>query len=1198
MGSGDLLKRPPKSANKRPTVGVLASWPVYSGTLNTLLSPILRGLRDAAEAGGCNLLIACGVAADFATSIRAAWPTLSPETDFLPVGAWNTDGLIVIAPLESDSAQSKTIHELQAVGHPLVFVETSDMGPAVCVDNAGGIRQALAHLKAHGHRRVAFISGETGRRGDSLERLQAFQTCCQELGLESDPQLVCDGHFTTLGGYAAMRRILDNRAAFTAVLACNDESAVGAMQALRESGRHIPQDVAVVGFDNRFEARNQDPPLTTIHQPAYDIGRQSLELMLHYLAQGGRAKPEAIARVPTQLVVRESCGCKPGSIPVGSPSTSVSLSDWTDSISSAVFAQVGQLHQETVHQLSTGLVEGFTLSLERADAAPFQAALQEILEQVKTLDEDAHAWQVAIQYLRQRWLEPGRSGLPADPGVVSAVLEWLDQARMAISECAQYQLLRFLSRQNTFTQQLSLMSAELSETVELGQIQAILNHYVPGLGIRHARLVLFEAEEAGQSQEDPVAWSLVPGAAAEAGESIPRRFTTRSFPPEGFYPDALPYQLALLPLLIQKKPAGFVAFDASNLYPCLAVTRQVASTLENIRLYHEAVKGRQLAEEANRLKSRFLSTVSHELRTPLNLIVGWSEALLEEPGTDAPRFARHIHTSAQHLGRLIRDVLDLASSDAGQLRLTCEPLDLGEALQMVIETGREMATEKGLDWKTDIPTGLPLVWGDRTRLQQVTLNLISNAIKFTAKGRVMLQIGVRANEVEVAVRDTGLGVSPAEQTWIFDEFRQSERTTARGYGGLGLGLAISRRLVELHGGHVGVHSIGEEGAGSTFYYRIPILDNARPASEAQQHKVLIVTRQAQAGQPIRDRLIQAGFSVEQLTVDENQVPDWRSRLLVSPPGAVVLDESMASQYGWELLKVFKGNPRTANIPLLFYSLDGKSETGSMLALDYLMKPIRSEELLQALARQGLVSGEAGQAKTILIVDDDPGMLEINARMLQEHFPGHRVLRAGGGRTALELLSKVRVDLILLDLLMPEVDGFDVLSRLRERESTRETAVVVLTSKTLTEADMSRLSHGVAMVMGKGLYAAQEMFSYIEAALAHSHRLGSESQRLVRKAMAYIHENYARTVTRAQLARHVNVSDGHLARCFRQETGLTPMDYLNRYRINQSQNMLASSRQSITAIALACGFSNVNYFSRVFRQETGVSPLAYRRKHQV
>jgi len=330
----------------------------------------------------------------------------------------------------------------------------------------------------------------------------------------------------------------------------------------------------------------------------------------------------------------------------------------------------------------------------------------------------------------------------------------------------------------------------------------------------------------------------------------------------------------------------------------------------------------------------------------------------------------------------------------------------------------------------------------------------------------------------------------------------------------------------------------------------------------------------------------------------NETSNWFSRLLTAPPGAVVLDNRIAARYGWELLRVLKGNPRTEEIPVLFYSLKQEEDTGTMLAIDYLSKPVGSTELLKILSRQGWNTSAQGQSKTVLIADDEPGFLEMYAEMIQRHSPDYCVLKAHNGREALEMLHKTHVDLVLLDLMMPEIDGFGVLAQMRERESTRDTAVVVLTSKTITEADMTRLSHGVATVMSKGLYDVKEMLSHIEIALARNKKLGTDSQRLVRKAMAHIHEHYTQELTREGLARHVNASDGHLARCFRQETGITPMAYLNRYRVNQAKMILTTSDQSITAVAMAVGFSDNNYFSRVFRQEVGCSPLAYRRAHRV
>lgn len=1183
----------------RPTIGVLASWQLYAGTINTLLSPIVQGVYRAALDFDCNVLIAGGVVSSFAPETRPAWPFLSPEVDFVPVGPWNTDGLIVIAPHQGSEGIATYLEQVMARNHPVVFVESAENRPVISPDNANGIFQALAHLKEHGHKRLAFVAGGPGWPGDSQERLQAFLEGCEELGLETDQRLMAYGGFSTPGGYQAMHQILSSGIPFTGLVAANDESAVGAIQALRAAGLRVPQDVAVIGFDNRFESRNQSPLLTTIDQPAYDIGYQALKLMVHRLR--GQADESTMVRVPARLIIRESCGCPRDAIIThaladleqseAKHNLSLVTQRLIQTMSEAVFAGVGQLQRDEILAHCERITDGFVASLQQRNPQPFQSALAETLRPIRLLDEDAHAWQNAITALRYWWpalVAPGEAESHRE-----AVDAWLDQARITISECAQAQLLRYFARQDTLTQQLSMMAAELAETLELSQIQKVINQYLPALSVAHAQVVLLEADDG-----NPVGWSVLPDVPED--QSSFRRFPTQEFPPRHRYPEEQPFHLALLPLTVHKKPAGFVAFDAANLSPCLAMLRQLASALERIRLYQEVAEGRRLAEEADRMKSRFLSTVSHELRTPLNLIISLSEMQLRQSTADMRRSVEKIHTNAQHLSHLIRDVLDLASSDAGQLRLTCEPLDLVEALQSVVETGKQLAGDKGLLWRTEIEDALPRVWGDRTRLQQVTLNLVSNAVKFTSHGGVTLRLYREGQQVVIAVQDTGLGIPADEQPWIFNEFRQSERTTARGYGGLGLGLAICKRLVELHHGEIGVQSSGEEDVGSTFFIRLPILENGQESSPIMQPTlqqiVLILTENERASQPIRERLQSQGFRVQIEIVDETS--SWFSRVLTSPPGAVVLEDQIASKCGWELLRVLKGNPQTEDIPVLFYSLQPDENTGMMLALDYLAKPISSSELLKILARQGLDKNTRGQSKTILIADDEPGYLNMYAEMVRSLSKDYCVLTARNGREALDLLRKTHVDLVLLDLMMPEVDGFGVLAQMREWESTRETAVVVLTSKTLTESDMARLSHGVANVMSKGMYDVREMLTHVGNALSRHKKLGTESQRLVRRAMAYIHEHYAGELTRDDLAQHVNASEGHLARCFRQETGMTPMAYLNRYRVNQAKTLLTTTNRSITSVALAVGFSDNNYFSRVFRQEVGCSPLAYRREHKV
>ena len=425
-----------------------------------------------------------------------------------------------------------------------------------------------------------------------------------------------------------------------------------------------------------------------------------------------------------------------------------------------------------------------------------------------------------------------------------------------------------------------------------------------------------------------------------------------------------------------------------------------------------------------------------------------------------------------------------------------------------------MAHNQGLDWHADIEPGLPQVLGDPARLQQVVLNLISNAVKFTAHGEIGLQIQVDGDMVAVSVSDTGLGVPPEDQDAIFDEFRQSERTAARGYSGMGVGLAICRQLVTLHGGQIRVRSAGGEESGSTFTFTLP--------------------------------------TAKVPTTDE--------------PGG---DISAVA--------------------------DEKGES-SLLPLDYLVKPIGSEDLIQALQRLGLESVEGLEEQSILIVDDEPAVSALHARIVQSHFPQCRVLTAGDGRQALDIMERERPQLVLLDLVMPQVDGIGVMEAMQQDERTRNVPVIVLTAQSLTPDDMVRLGRGATAILEKGLFSTNETLAQIEQALARHRRLGSDTQLLVRKVMGYIHEHYAEPISREDLARFAGISPRHLTRCFAQESGLSPIDYLNRYRVLQARQLLRDRDRSITNVMVAVGFSDSSYFARVFRREVGTSPSAYQREH--
>jgi AraC-like DNA-binding protein len=321
--------------------------------------------------------------------------------------------------------------------------------------------------------------------------------------------------------------------------------------------------------------------------------------------------------------------------------------------------------------------------------------------------------------------------------------------------------------------------------------------------------------------------------------------------------------------------------------------------------------------------------------------------------------------------------------------------------------------------------------------------------------------------------------------------------------------------------------------------------------------------------------------------------DWLAQIVASPPGAIALDYEPAAEQAWDLMRVLKLDPATSDIPVLFYSLreDGQ---GTVLAMDYLAKPLGGEALAGALARQG-IGADGKQAPTILVVDDEPAMRELHARVIRTALPAARVLVAEDGRAALRMMATARPHLVLLDLMMPELDGFGVLEAMRDDPQLRAVPVIVLTAQLLGRREMERLQRGVSAVLGKGLFAQDEVLAQVETALARGgKRLGSEAQRVARRAMAYIHERYAEPVSREQMARDLNVNERYLTRCFGQETGLTPIAYLNRYRVAQARSLLDRGSLSVTEIALACGFSDSSYFGRVFQKEVGLSPTEYRR----
>jgi len=1092
---------------------------------------------------------------------------------------------------------------------PIVTVGVHVEGfPSVTVDNYHGMYNVVSHvLKVHGRSRVAFIRGPENHQ-EAEERYQAYRNALQESGLAFDPALVTAGGFKESGAVAGMEELLDQRRVhFDALVAASDNMAIAAIGLLQKRGIRVPDDVAVAGLNNESRGRVITPPLTTGPLHFYEQGQKAAEIVLDLLH--GKPVQERVV-LPTKLLVRQSCGC---------PDPLVIQAGAADVIETGKTLDAEKLAGEILLILewpaegkglveAGQLIEAFFRDSKSQDGA-FLSVLTILLQRSVATEESISKWHEALSLLRARLL-----GF-LEPENVSRAETIFQQARVVIGETSQRaQAFQRLQVQQ-HTRILSEVNQLLSATIDGAELLEILSAALPKLDIPRCYLSLYEDPGSPTTSSRLALAYDEQGRLDLAGKNT--RFLSCNLIPDGLMDNRL-YNLVVEPLYFRNDHLGFVLFEADSRQEEMyeALRGQISGALKrtglaerNIVLYNEAVQarqvaeyGRQLAEQADSLKSRFLAMVSHELRTPLTLITGMIEMMLAENAHRQSilpdsyyRDLKSIRASAQHLGRLIGDVLDLASNQAGELHLSFEPLSLETVIREITLLSEAIVREKGLAWRVELTPNLPTIWADRTRLKQIILNLVSNAAKFTARGEVALKVAATENQVHINIKDTGLGIPLGEQEKIFDEFRQSERTTRRGYSGMGLGLAITRRLVELHNGKIEVHSSGDEGAGSEFHISLPSMAGWEPRPitiSSQSQTVLLLSEQSNENPKLRDYLRQRGFQVVEMAIADH--PNWVTSVMVDPPGALVLGMQLAEERGWELIQLLKKNPETQNIPVVFYTLSQEMGMGDALEFDYLTKPIGSDDLILALGRQGVTCEPGRNAQTVLIVDDDIDILNLHARIVRSHLKNCRTLTAQNGRDALDIIEMELPDLVLLDLMMPEMDGFAVLEVMRARERLRGIPVVVLTAQILTAPDMARLQRGVSAVLSKGMFSTGEVQKQIEAALARNKHLGTEAQRVTRQAMAYIHEHYGEPVTRGQLAQQVGLSERHLNRCFSIETGMPVMVYLNRYRVRQSKILLEKGEMNLTEIALTVGFSGSSHFSRVFRAEVGVSPGAYQR----
>jgi signal transduction histidine kinase/DNA-binding LacI/PurR family transcriptional regulator/AraC-like DNA-binding protein len=1168
-----------------PTLGFLLA------SLHTGASLIIwPSLVEAARRHDVNLICFPGgrlQAADSFESQRNAIFDLAGLKSLDGLITWSSSLGGVLGPTEI-----KAFHQRY---HPLPMVSLAQFMegmPTVSVDSYLGMRALLAHLiEEHGFKRLAFIRGPE-EHYYAQERYRAYLDSLQTLDLPLDPKLVTRP-LPWEAGAEAIAILLDERGLqpgkdFDAVVAVSDMMAIWAMKTLQARGFDVPKDVAVTGFNNSREERLSTPPLTTVDLPFGEQGAKAMDVLLQQLA--GESVP-ALITLPSRLIVRQSCGC---------PSKAIALASITPAVGSEKgsgkekFADVRAgcvaemeaattFHAGEADEAFESIFDAF-FDLVKEPSHLFLSALNNALELAVGADHDLVHWQNVVSILRRWALEY----FPESEKVEALI----SKARVVVEEAVQRAQAYAQWRADREAENLRETNRALLTAFDVSHLTDVLADRLPALDIPSAYLVTNEHPTDADVPEY-ARLRLAYSDNERAGlEQDGLRFLTEQIIPSDFLPRDRRYCLVVEPLYFQDKSLGYVVFEIGpldgNIYELLR--DNLSSALQGAMLFQEIQQARFAAEKADRIKTRLLANVSHEMRTPLNIIMGYTQDALKTPNKYDDEIPdsllydlRQIRSNAEHQLRVINDLLDLSRAEIDELDLSLELLDPRPFLVDAFHDLADQSTSPNIQWKLEIPNRLPQIRADAVRLRQIFLNLLSNAKKYTQSGEIALGAEVAPPHIHFWVTDTGLGIDREQQERIFEPFVTLEENR-RIAGGIGLGLSITRHLVALHGGTMRLDS--QPNLGSTFhiYLPFPAIDQAKPATQEEQASVLLlISSHDEPATEIIEMCQKQKLEIFQLRNSD----DLENALRRTKPVALAWDLSNAQPADWSLVRRLRHYPGLSQTPFILYGQPPNEQVG---LTGFVVKSSDTKTLLDAVIAMGPKHGEG----PILIVDDDPQVRESHGMLVEESLPDYPIQLAEDGETALEIMKTEVPSLVLLDLVMPTLSGADVLDRMRADARLRNVPVIVLSNKALSLDDVKRIEgHTRVTLQTKGVWSDDETTVALNRALFGTDHLPAHTSALVKQAIVYLHQNYTRPVSRWEIAEAVGISEDYLSRVFTRELNISPWDYLNRYRVIQSEHLLLTTTETVGTIGRQVGFKDQAYFSRVFHKVTGMSPQEFR-----
>lgn len=809
----------------RPTVGLLVDW-----LEETYQASIYAGVRDVVQEADVNLIVFTGGSLnsphEHLSQLNAIYDLAGPDT---------LDGLIIMTGVLGNYVDHQELERFCSRYTPLPTVNVAlpvGDAPSVLIENTQGLRDLITHLIAdHGYHRIAFIQGPQGHP-EAEARYRVYCEVLAEHNLPLDPNLVAPAKFSRLFSARAIQLLLDERGLepgkdIDAIVAANDGTAYGVLDALQARNVHVPDQVAVTGFDDREESASVIPPLSTVRHPMHQVGRQAAEMLLDLLA--GKRVPERVV-FPTEMVVRQSCGCLSQ---IAQQATLAEKTTRDDRPFQEAFAarrrrilnamcQSLDVSPDEPPEHLERLLDAFVAQVTGESDSAFTAELNRTLRQVALAESDLAPWHGALSALRRH-----AKGCLADPEMVSSAEDLLQQSRTLISEMvALAQAYRTLQAEQQ-AEVLRQINETLITTFDIPALMDTIAERLPRVGIRGCYLSLYDDRET-----DPPAWSRLMLAYTDQGrielEPEGQRFPSTHLVPKDLLPQGRRYDLLAKSLHFQKDQIGFALFEigpqSGIIYSTLC--RQISSSLKGALLFEERSQAEKaLARQTKELMrsnaelEQFAHIASHDLREPLRSVKSYLQLLQRQYGDqidkEAKTYVSYAVDGAERMQTLIQDLLTY--SRVGTRTAPLEPTNCNEIVGYVKDNLVAAIEEAQAQVTHD---ELPTVIADRTQMMQLFQNLIGNGIKFRGEDspRVHITAEQQSGHWLFSVTDNGIGIEPQYRKRLFRVFQRLH--TRDEYEGSGIGLAVCKKIVERHGGRIWIDP--ESNHGTTFCFTVPI----------------------------------------------------------------------------------------------------------------------------------------------------------------------------------------------------------------------------------------------------------------------------------------------------------------------------------------------------------------------------------------